>query len=228
MRRGPDQGATELSFPAERRMPRGEGNPSAEWFPFPRLGYRQGSPGMTPRLMALTSRGEGKSIVRFDVGQRPAGGTGSHGFDQPHPGHVVERPAVLPGKQFQLLDDDVVQIANDDLVHGVHRLMFSPLILSNRRIVSVYPAPINPSHSSSEIIFTPRSWASLSFDPAPGPATTRSVFFDTEPATLAPSDSARALASLRLIFSSVPVKTTVLPPTGEPETRSAATSATFT
>ena len=79
--------------------------------------------------------------------------------------------------------------------------------------MSVYPASINPSHSSSEIIFTPRSWASLSFDPAPGPATTRSVFLDTEPATLAPSDSARAFASLRLIFSSVPVKTTVLPPT---------------
>ena len=55
----------------------------------------------------------------------------------------------------------------------------------------------------------------MSFEPAPGPATTRSVLAETEPATFAPKDSARAFASLRVIFSSVPVNTTVLPDTGE-------------
>ena len=40
-----------------------------------------------------------------------------------------------------------------------------------------------------------------------------SVFFDTEPDTLAPSPSAWALASSRVIFSSAPVKTMVLPAT---------------
>ena len=37
---------------------------------------------------------------------------------------------------------------------------------------------------------------------------------DTLPETFAPKDSARALASARVIFSNVPVKTTVLPATG--------------
>jgi hypothetical protein len=56
-----------------------------------------------------------------------------------------------------------------------------------------------------------------SFEPAPGPATRMSVFFDTEPATLAPRLSARAFASSRVNFSSEPVKTTVLPATGLPD-----------
>lgn len=51
-------------------------------------------------------------------------------------------------------------------------------------------------------------------EPAPGPATSKSVLALTDPATLAPIASARALASARDIFSSVPVKTTVLPATG--------------
>ena len=59
----------------------------------------------------------------------------------------------------------------------------------------------------------PSSAAFFSLDPAPGPATTMSVLADTEPATLAPSRSAIALASARVIFSSVPVNTTVLPAT---------------
>ena len=63
--------------------------------------------------------------------------------------------------------------------------------------------------------WTPCFSASFSFEPAPGPATTRSVFADTDPATFAPRLSARALASLRVIFSRLPVKTTVLPATGE-------------
>ena len=42
-----------------------------------------------------------------------------------------------------------------------------------------------------------------------------SVLAETEPDTFAPRLSARALASWRVIFSNVPVKTTVLPDTGE-------------
>src|SRR5829696_9409447 len=71
----------------------------------------------------------------------------------------------------------------------------------------------NASHSSSLITLTPNSLALSSFEPAPGPATTRSVFFETEPATLAPSRSAMALASSRVIFSKDPVNTTDLPAT---------------
>jgi hypothetical protein len=61
-------------------------------------------------------------------------------------------------------------------------------------------------------------------DPAPGPATTSSVRAETEPATLAPRASARALASARVIRSRVPVKTTVLPAIDEPAVEGAATS----
>jgi hypothetical protein len=69
------------------------------------------------------------------------------------------------------------------------------------------------SHSSSVITWIPSSVAVFSFEPAPGPATTRSVFLDTDEATLAPRLSAWALASSRVIFSSAPVKTMVLPAT---------------
>ena len=44
-----------------------------------------------------------------------------------------------------------------------------------------------------------------------------SVFADTEPDTFAPSEIACCLASSRVIFSSVPVNTTVLPATGDPD-----------
>ena len=76
------------------------------------------------------------------------------------------------------------------------------------------PSPISASQPSSSIVSTPSSSAFFALEPAPGPATSRSVLALTEPATLAPSASARALASARVIFSSVPVKTTVLPATG--------------
>ncbi len=46
-----------------------------------------------------------------------------------------------------------------------------------------------PKHS-----WNPSSSAFFSFDPAPGPATTSAVFFNTEPATLASSRSAFELA----------------------------------
>ena len=50
----------------------------------------------------------------------------------------------------------------------------------------------------------------------PGPATTRSVLAEIEPDTFAPSRSAMALASSRVIRSSDPVKTIVLPASGWP------------
>ena len=59
----------------------------------------------------------------------------------------------------------------------------------------------------------PSACASLSLEPAPGPATTISVFLLTEPATLAPNRSAMALASPRVSFSNEPVNTMVFPAT---------------
>src|SRR6185312_13751570 len=73
--------------------------------------------------------------------------------------------------------------------------------------------PTSASHSSSVSTWMPSSAAVFSFEPAPGPATTMSVFLDTDEATLAPRLSACALASSRVSRSSVPVKTTVLPAT---------------
>jgi len=75
----------------------------------------------------------------------------------------------------------------------------------------IYPYPTNSSHCDSEITFKPRSAALFALDPAPSPATTKSVLFDTELDTLAPRYSALALASPRVTVSSVPVKTIVLP-----------------
>ena len=43
------------------------------------------------------------------------------------------------------------------------------------------------------------------------PAATQSVFFDTDPATLAPRDCSLAFASFRFIWLSVPVRTYILP-----------------
>lgn len=59
--------------------------------------------------------------------------------------------------------------------------------------------------SSSTV--TPSSLALVSFEPAPGPATTQVVLADTDPATFAPNASSRALPSSRLMVSSVPVST---------------------
>src|SRR5690606_28292050 len=60
----------------------------------------------------------------------------------------------------------------------------------------------------------PSSPALASLEPAASPATTKLVFFDTLPATLAPSASSFSLASSRLIAARVPVSTTVLPSSG--------------
>jgi hypothetical protein len=67
--------------------------------------------------------------------------------------------------------------------------------------------PARRSHSSSSTVSTPSSRALVSFNPAPGPPTTRSVLAEIEPDALAPNRSASALASSRVIRSSDPVKT---------------------
>ena len=63
-------------------------------------------------------------------------------------------------------------------------------------------APISASHSSSLSTFTPCFCASASFEPAPGPATTRSVFADTE--TQTPSPPAKSPAAWPRRASSFP------------------------
>src|SRR5690606_25785387 len=75
------------------------------------------------------------------------------------------------------------------------------------------PCPVISNHWSSVTTSTPRLSACLSLLPAPGPATTRSVLAETDPETLAPSRSAIALASARVMRSRLPVNTTVLPTT---------------
>ncbi len=67
------------------------------------------------------------------------------------------------------------------------------------------------SQSASLTTFTLCFLGILQFGARAGPATTRSVLAETDPDTLAPSRSAMALASLRVICSRLPVKTTVLP-----------------
>ena len=52
--------------------------------------------------------------------------------------------------------------------------------------------------------------------PASAPTTTKLVFLLTDPATLPPSRSMRAVASSRVMRSSVPVSTKVLPASGPP------------
>src|SRR6185312_1355099 len=64
---------------------------------------------------------------------------------------------------------------------------------------------------SSSVIFTLSSVALSNFDPASLPAITKSVFLLTEPETLPPASSIIFLASSRLRFGSVPVRTKVLP-----------------
>src|SRR5262249_2471725 len=79
---------------------------------------------------------------------------------------------------------------------------------------------------SSSRIATFNFWAFSSFEPAPGPATTKSVLELTLPAALPPSLRTRASASGRLIVSNVPVKTKVLPVNGPSPTASAASGST--
>src|SRR5438034_9715810 len=107
-----------------------------------------------------------------------------------------------------------------DIVVDLHRFCSDSLFNFQKKPTSLHYSsllmicpPTLRNHSASSITSTPCFWASLSLEPAPGPAIRRSVFFETDPATLAPSLSAMAFASSRVIFSSAPVKTTVLPET---------------
>ena len=99
---------------------------------------------------------------------------------------LVERPSDLFDPSFQLTFFSVLSIV----------LLSVPFMREMQRIGSWRPTratpypPTNASHSSSEITSIPRSVAVFSFEPAPGPATTRSVFFETEPETFAPRPSA--------------------------------------
>src|SRR5690606_19924567 len=70
------------------------------------------------------------------------------------------------------------------------------------------------SNSTSSTTGTPNCWASANLLPAPGPATTHDVFFETLPDTFAPSSCRRDFASSRDIASSVPVSTYVWPASG--------------
>ena len=71
--------------------------------------------------------------------------------------------------------------------------------------------PYKLSSQASSRISIPNSCAFWSLLPASTPATTRSVFFETLPVTLAPRLSSLFLASERFKRSSLPVKTTVRP-----------------
>src|SRR5579862_7809013 len=73
---------------------------------------------------------------------------------------------------------------------------------------------------ASSIISTPSSRALSSLEPASSPATRKSVFLLTDPATFPPAASMRCLASSRLI-PNVPVSTNVRPPKGPPWRRRA-------
>ena len=57
----------------------------------------------------------------------------------------------------------------------------------------------------------PRLSAFASLEPASSPATTKSVFLLTLPATFAPSASNFSFASLRVSCANLPVKTIVFP-----------------
>src|SRR6187399_159032 len=131
----------------------------------------------------------------------------------------LPRTAVLPGGRLAAhthghADRDSDGYAN---CHVVHRSTDRDADGdTDRDILAVqrHPAPFTSSaQPASSITSMPSSAAFLSLLPAPGPATTRSVCALTVPAARAPSRSACALASSRLIVSSLPVNTTVLPET---------------
>src|SRR5213075_2492015 len=71
---------------------------------------------------------------------------------------------------------------------------------------------------------TPSSWAFFSFEPASSPATTRSVFLLTVPATRPPRRSISAFAWSRVYRERVPVRTTVFPENAPAASRAASAS----
>src|SRR5450759_1114444 len=70
---------------------------------------------------------------------------------------------------------------------------------------------LNPSSSR---MGTPSSVALASFEPAPSPAITYEVFFETELAALPPAARTASSAAARSYPARLPVTTTVLPASG--------------
>src|SRR5690606_10824428 len=89
------------------------------------------------------------------------------------------------------------------------------------------PPSIRKSCASS-MTATPSCCAFSSLLPASSPATTKSVFFDTEPLVFPPACLMRASASLRLSVGSVPVMTKVLPATPSTSSRFSSFDVSFT
>src|SRR5690606_5369461 len=128
---------------------------------------------------------------------------------------VVVAPPPATGQADGYAERQADRDARTYVVHG--RTDRDPYGDANGEVDAglIHPAFLTISaQAASSITSIPSSAAFLSLLPAPGPATTRSVFALTVPAALAPSRSAWALASSRLIVSSLPVNTTVLPLTG--------------
>src|SRR6476620_11076075 len=81
--------------------------------------------------------------------------------------------------------------------------------------------------SVSLMIGTPSSRARSALLPESSPATTKFVFLETEPVTVAPARRRRSSACGRVSVSSLPVKTKVLPTSGEGPVEFDASSAIF-
>ena len=114
----------------------------------------------------------------------------------------------LPEDWAQRMGAHLARGKRPAVVRGVRE----PGLAARFRAVPPYPASATISaHWASSMTSIRSSAAFLSLLPAPGPATMRSVFALTEPAAFAPRRSAWAFASSRLIVSSLPVNTTVLP-----------------
>ena len=76
---------------------------------------------------------------------------------------------------------------------------------------TIFGLPMSAKRSSGVYTGMPSLSAVAFFDPASAAAKTKSVFFDTEPCTTAPSSFSFASASSRWMPSIVPVSTTALP-----------------
>src|SRR6478752_9941731 len=74
--------------------------------------------------------------------------------------------------------------------------------------------PNNASNPASSRISVPNDSAFANFEPGLSPATTKSVFLETELTTLPPADLTSAAASSRVSSGRVPVRTMVLPFSG--------------
>src|SRR5699024_545581 len=88
-------------------------------------------------------------------------------------------------------------------------------VVASSAAASDYAGPVpvvsRVSNPASLRIVTLRSQALVSFDPALSPATTKSVFLDTEPEALPPREIIASFALSREKFSKVPVTTMVRP-----------------